>query len=65
MRRSLVLLSLLVAGCVPAVKINTDLCNPATEVCYTVSGPFLERHLDIRHENDDMRSALRQCHKRL
>jgi hypothetical protein len=66
MRKSWVLLSLLLVGCADKQpRIDTTICDPAKEMCFAVSVPFLEQHFFTEEQNKMLKDNLKVCREKL
>jgi len=65
MRKSWVLLSLLLlAGCHVTPIMQVD-CDPNKDKCYSVSGEILNQYLFTSEQNRMLKDNIRECRKRL
>ena len=66
MRKSWVLLSvLLIFGCAQKPRLDTTICDPAKEMCFAVSVPFLEKHFFTEEQNYMLKENLKVCREKL
>ncbi len=66
MKKSWVLLSLLLVGCsAKQPRIDTTICNPDKEVCFAVNVPFLEKYFFMEDQNAMLKDNLKVCREKL
>ncbi len=67
-RRWIGLLTLLLSlsGCAQKqIQLDTQVCDPAKEVCFAVSVPFLEKHFLTEEQNEMLKQNLKVCREKL
>ena len=61
-----ILLLLLLVGCsAKQPRLDTTICDPAKEMCFAVSVPFLEKHFFTEEQNYMLKENLKVCREKL